>query len=117
MEPRLERGFMNKTITDGIVFTPAKFAFGLHHWSSQDGRPGQDDYDNEPNAAFVPPDQDFSGCLELTKTQTVQKLRAFYQTPLSPRLLSSHSHASEIAIRRVSHASPVGLVMPEMCIW
>ncbi len=75
---------MNKTITDGIVFTPPKFAFGLHHWSSQDGTPGQDDYDNEPNAAFVPADQDFSGCLELTKTQTVQKLRAFYQTPLSP---------------------------------
>jgi hypothetical protein len=30
----------------------------------------------------VPADQDFSGCLELTKTQAVQKLRAFYQTPL-----------------------------------
>ena len=75
---------LNKTITDGIVITPAKFAFGLHHWSSQDGPPGQDDYDNEPNAAFVPADQDFSGCLEPTKTQTVQKLRAFYQTPLSP---------------------------------
>ena len=75
---------MNKTITDGIVFTPPKFAFGLHHWSSQDGTPGQDDYDNEPNAALVPADQDFSGCLELTKTQAVQKLRAFYQTPLSP---------------------------------
>ena len=50
---------MNKTITDGIVFTPPKFAFGLHHWSSQDGTPGQDDYDNEPNAALVPADQDF----------------------------------------------------------
>lgn len=32
----------------------------------------------------MPADQDFSGCLELTKTQAVQKLRAFYQTPLSP---------------------------------
>ena len=78
---------MNKTITDGIVFIPAKFAFGLHHWSSQDGTPGQDDYDNEPNAAFVPADKDFSGCLELTKTQTVQKLRAFYKTPPSPGCL------------------------------
>lgn len=87
MELRLERGFMNKTITDGIVFIPAKFAFGLHHWSSQDGRPGQDDYDNAPNTAFVPADKDFSGCLELTKTQTVQKLRAFYKTPPSPGCL------------------------------
>jgi hypothetical protein len=91
---------MNKTITDGIVFTPAKFAFGLHHWSSQDGRPGQDDYDNEPNAAFVPPDQDFSGCLELTKMQPVQELRAFYQTPLSP--------GCYLRIRtRVNEAGPV----------
>ena len=44
--------FMNKIITDGIVFTPPKFAFGLYHWSSQGGTPGRDDYQNEPNVAF-----------------------------------------------------------------
>ena len=75
MERRLERGFYEQNNHRWDRLYTTKFAFGLHHWSSQDGTPGQDDYDNEPNAAFVPADQDFSGCLELTRTQAVQKLR------------------------------------------
>ncbi|MGB1235167.1 MAG: glycosyl hydrolase family 28-related protein [Planktomarina sp.] len=75
---------MNKAITDGIVFTPSAFEFGLSAWSSQDGRPGQDTYANANNAAYVPADQDFSGCMELQKISGTTKLRAFTRTPMEP---------------------------------
>ena len=75
---------MNKAITDGIVFTPPPFANGLDAWSRGDGTPGSDDYANEPDAAFVPADQDFGGALELLKTQSVQRLRHMGETPLLP---------------------------------
>lgn len=75
---------MNKEITEGLVFTPPEFANGLDVWSSQDGTVGQDTYDSVANAAFVPADQDFSGCLELQKTSATQKLRYMGQTPILP---------------------------------
>ncbi|PRY92957.1 pectate lyase-like protein [Hasllibacter halocynthiae] len=75
---------MNKTITDGVHFDPPAFVAGLGRWSSQDGLPGQDSYDGAANAAFVPSDADFNGCLEMLKTQGVQKLRAFDRMPLFP---------------------------------
>jgi hypothetical protein len=75
---------MNKAITDGLVFMPPAFAQGLDQWSRGDGTPGSDSYDGAPNAAFVPSDADFGGCLELQKTDTVQKLRHFGQTPILP---------------------------------
>lgn len=75
---------MNKAITEGLVFTPPEFANGLDVWSSQDGTAGQDNYDGVPNAAFVPADQDFGGCLELQKTSATQKLRYMGQTPMLP---------------------------------
>ena len=75
---------MNKAITDGILFTPSSFSAGLSPWSSGDGVPGSDSYQNAANAAFVPADQDFSGCLELQKTQSLQKLRFKGQTPILP---------------------------------
>lgn len=75
---------MNKAITDGIVFTPPSFADGLTNWSSQDGTPGSDDYAGASNAAFVPADQDFAGCLEVQKTTSTLKVRSFTQTPITP---------------------------------
>ena len=75
---------MNKAITDGLVFTPTEFASGLDVWSSQDGTVGQDTYDGAANAAFVPADQDFGGCLELQKTSATQKLRYMGQTTMLP---------------------------------
>lgn len=75
---------MNKAITDGIVFTPPRFANGLDVWSSGDGTPGSPTYDTAVNAAFVPADQDFGGALELQKTQAVQKLRYIGETPFLP---------------------------------
>ncbi len=75
---------MNKAITDGIIFMPPAFAAGLAQWSRGDGVPGSDSYVNATNAALVPADQDFGGCLELQKVDTVQKLRFRGQTPILP---------------------------------
>jgi hypothetical protein len=75
---------MNKAITEGLVLMPPPFADGLDVWSSEDGTPGSATYDGAANAAFVPADQDFAGCLELLKTATTQKLRYMGQTPILP---------------------------------
>ena len=73
---------MNKAITDGLVLMPTSFAAGLSVWSRQDGTPGSASYAGLATAAFVPADQDFGGCLEIQKTDSVQKLRYMGQTPL-----------------------------------
>lgn len=75
---------MNKAITDGLVLMPPPFSAGLNLWSREDGTPGTGSYANQPNAAFVPADQDFGGCLELQKTTATQRLRSFAQTPMIP---------------------------------
>ena len=75
---------MNKAITDGVLLMPPAFANGLDVWSSGDGTPGSDTYQNAANAAFVPADQDFGGSLELQKTGSVTRLRYMGQTPLLP---------------------------------
>jgi hypothetical protein len=75
---------MNKAITDGVVLMPPPFEAGLDMWSSQNGTPGSDTYATAANAGFVPADQDFGGCLEMQKTQTVQRLRYMGETPLLP---------------------------------
>ena len=77
---------MNKAITEGLVLMPPPFAAGLNLWSREDGLTGQGSYLAQPNAAFVPTDQDFGGCLELTKTLATQKLRCFQSIPFEPGL-------------------------------
>ena len=62
---------MNKAITQGLVLMPPPFSAGLNLWSRADGRPGDGSYAGQPNAAYVPSDQDFGGCLELEKTTAV----------------------------------------------
>ena len=66
---------MNKAITDGLTFMPPAFGNGLGTWSSEDGTPGSATWNGSPDAALVPADQDFGGCLELTKNTAVTKLR------------------------------------------
>ena len=75
---------MNKAITEGLQLMPPAFAAGLGQWSSSDGTPGSDTYDGAANAVFVPADADFSGCLEMQKTEATQRLRFMGQTPLRP---------------------------------
>ncbi len=75
---------MNKAITDGLVLMPPPFANGLGVWSSGNGTPGSATYNGAPNAAYVPADQDFAGCLELVKTVATQQLRHMGETPILP---------------------------------
>lgn len=75
---------MNKSITEGLVLAPPAFAAGLNVWSRQDGLSGSDTYDNSGNAVLVAADQDFGGCLEMVKTDSVQKLRWMGNTPIFP---------------------------------
>lgn len=75
---------MNKAITDGIVLMPLPFSAGLGVWSSGDGTPGSDTYATGGAGAFVPADQDFGGCLEITKSNSTQRLRYMGETPILP---------------------------------
>lgn len=75
---------MNVVITEGLVLTPSAFAEGLDQWSSEDGTSGSTTYESTGNAVLVPADADFGGCLEMLKTQTVQKLRYMGDTPILP---------------------------------
>ncbi|XDA98675.1 glycosyl hydrolase family 28-related protein [Sulfitobacter sp. LCG007] len=75
---------MNKAITDGVQLMPPAFADGLDVWSRGDGTPGSDTYSTAGNAAFVPADPDFGGCLELLKTSGTERLRYMGETPLLP---------------------------------
>ncbi len=77
---------MNKAITDGLVLMPPPFSAGLTLWSREDGTPGSASYQGQPNVALVTNDQDFAGCLELQKTEAVQRLRSYAQTPIQPGL-------------------------------
>ncbi len=77
---------MNKAITEGLALMPPKFSQGLNLWSREDGLTGQGSYLGQPNAAYVPNDQDFGGCLELEKTSSTQKLRCFQDIPFQPGL-------------------------------
>lgn len=75
---------MNKVITDGIVLMPPPFANGLAAWSRSDGTVGSPSYLGATDAALVPADQDFGGCLELQKTSATMSLRAMADTPILP---------------------------------
>ena len=77
---------MNKAISEGLVLMPPPFSAGLNLWSREDGLVGQGSYLGQSNAAFVPSDQDFGGCLEITKTQSTMKLRCFQAIPFQPGL-------------------------------
>ncbi|ADE86353.1 glycosyl hydrolase family 28-related protein [Rhodobacter capsulatus] len=75
---------MNIAITDGVNLTPSAFELGLGQWSSENGTAGSATYAGAVNAALVPADADFGTCLEMTKTQSTQKLRWMGQTPILP---------------------------------
>ena len=77
---------MNMAITDGLALMPPPFSAGLAQWSRENGTPGSATYAGAANAALVPSDQDFGGCLELQKTETTQRLRYMGQTPFEPGL-------------------------------
>ena len=75
---------MNKAITDGLILMPPPFSGGLGVWSSEDGTPGSVTYDTLGTAAVVPADADFGSCLELLKTDSIQRVRYTGETPILP---------------------------------
>lgn len=75
---------MNKAITDGVVFMPLPYSAGLGVWSSGNGTPGSDTYAVSGNGVFVAADQDFAGCLEINKSDSLAKLRYMGETPILP---------------------------------
>jgi hypothetical protein len=75
---------MNKAITDGLVLMPPPFSGGLGVWSSGDGTPGTVTYDTLGTAAVVPADADFGSCIELLKTDSIQRIRYTGETPILP---------------------------------
>ncbi len=75
---------MNKAITDGIVLMPLPYSAGLGVWSRGDGTPGSDTYATGGDGVFVAADQDFGGCLEITKSNSIQPLRYMGETPILP---------------------------------
>ncbi len=77
---------MNKAITEGLALMPPVFSQGLNLWSRDDGLTGQGSYLGQSNAAYVPNDQDFGGCMELSKVSSTQKLRCFQAIPYQPGL-------------------------------
>ncbi len=62
---------------------PPTFGDGLDVWSSADGLAGDPAYDGAGNATLIAADADFGTSLELQKTQSLQKLRAFAETPIA----------------------------------
>ncbi|MCZ8153782.1 MAG: glycosyl hydrolase family 28-related protein [Rhodobacteraceae bacterium] len=77
---------MNKAVTEGLALMPPAFEAGLNLWSREDGLAGQGSWAGQPNAAFVPADQDFGGCLEVQKSTATLKLRCFQRIPFQPGL-------------------------------
>jgi hypothetical protein len=75
---------MNKALTDGIQLMPPAFALRLDVWSSENGTPGSNTYNGASNATLIAADADFSGCLELLKSENTQKLRYTGNTPMIP---------------------------------
>ena len=75
---------MNKAITDGLVLMPPPFADGLDVWLAGDGTPGSDTYAGSGGGVFISADQDFSGCLEILKTEGTTRLRYMGETPILP---------------------------------
>ncbi len=74
---------MNRIVAGKLNLSPPIFARGLDVWSSTTGRPGAPTYLLSRLACIVP-DHDFGPCLELCKTDPVQRLRYMGETPILP---------------------------------
>lgn len=93
---------MNKVITDGLVLMPPAFSEGLNLWSREDGLTGQGSWGAQANAAYVPADADFAGCIEIQKTASTTKLRCFQDIPFMPGLYLQVT----VRVKAVSGAFP-----------
>jgi len=67
---------------DDLDLMPPPFADGLDDWSQTDGTPDTPTYDALDTVRVPRGDPDFGTCLELMKTQTVQRLRYMGEVPV-----------------------------------
>lgn len=72
-----------RTQTDPDLMPPA-FAEGLDDWSRSDGTPDSPTYDRVESARIALNDGDFGPCLEMRKTDPVQRLRYMGEVPVRP---------------------------------
>lgn len=61
---------------------PPAFAEGLDDWCKGDGTPDSPTYDHDPAARIARGDAEFGTCLELRKTDPVQRLRYMGEMPV-----------------------------------
>ena len=74
---------MTEPETDPDLMPPA-FAEGLDDWARGDGTPDSPTYDRVDSARIALNDRDFGACLELRKTDRVQRLRYMGELPIRP---------------------------------
>src|SRR5690554_4955201 len=65
-----------------IDLMPPAFAEGLDDWSRGNGTPDSCTYDHDPAARIARGDAEFGACLELRKTDPVQRLRYMGEMPV-----------------------------------
>lgn len=73
---------MNITTSFAIDLMPPPFAEGLDDWSRGDGSPESAVYAGSADARIACGDPDFGTCLELRKTEPVQRLRYMGEVPV-----------------------------------
>ncbi len=69
---------------DSTDLMPPPFADGLDDWSRGDGTPESATYDRDITARIARGDEHFGTCLELRKTDRVQRLRYMGEVPVRP---------------------------------
>ena len=69
---------------EDLDLMPPAFAEGLDDWARGDGTPESPTYDRIESARIAMNDRDFGACMELRKTDSVQRLRYMGELPIRP---------------------------------
>lgn len=92
---------MNSFTTFAIDLMPPPFSDGLEDWSRGDGSPESPVYAGSGDARIACGDPDFGTCLELRKTEPVQRLRYMGEVPVRA------GRFVEIAVRLKAMGGPL----------
>lgn len=96
---------MHSAALQEIDLMPPAFSEGLHDWSRGDGTPESATYgDAGYSDAWIVEDEDFGACLEIRKTDTIQRLRYMGEMPFRP------GSYIEVSARLKALNGPRGLV-------
>ncbi len=95
---------MQAVVVSELDLMPPAFCDGLHDWSRGDGTPESATYDQSGSSeARIAEDEDFGACLEIRKTDTIQRLRYMGEVPFRPGCYI------EVSARLKSMSGPRGL--------